>query len=70
MTEKIQLQVGEKTIRLAGSVNNLGVYFDTSLTMEKQVNAISKYVIIIFVMSVVSDIISQGLLGKPWPTSS
>jgi hypothetical protein len=42
MTEDIQLQVGEKTIHVAGSVKNLGVYFDTSLTMEKQVNAISK----------------------------
>ena len=40
--EGIQLQVVENTIRVAGSVKNLGVYFDTSLTMEKQINAISK----------------------------
>ena len=42
MTEDIQLQVSEKTIRVAGSVRKLGVYFETSLTIEKQVNAISK----------------------------
>jgi len=35
-------QVGNKTVSVALSVKNLGVYFDTSLTMERQVNAISK----------------------------
>ena len=42
MTEDFQLQVGEKTVCVAESVKNLGVYFDTSLSMEKQVNAIPK----------------------------
>ena len=42
MTEDIQFHVDEKTVRVADSAKNLGVYFDTSLTMGKQVNAISK----------------------------
>ena len=54
-------------LRVTWSVKNLGVYFDTSLTMEKQLNAISKSIIIIFVISVVSDVISQGMIAKPWP---
>jgi exonuclease III len=40
--EKCQLRVGEKTVHVAESVKSLGVYFDTSLTMERQVNAISR----------------------------
>ena len=35
-----QFQIGNNTV--ASSVNNLGVYFDTSPTIERQVNAISK----------------------------
>ena len=42
VVEDIQLQVCVKAIRVAELVKNLGVYSDTSLTMEKQVNAISK----------------------------
>ena len=34
MTEDIQLQVGERIIRVAGSAKNMGVYFDASLMME------------------------------------
>jgi len=33
---------GNNTVSVASSVKNLGVYLDTSLTMERQVNAISK----------------------------
>ena len=36
------LQVGEETVCVAETVNNLTVYLDTSLTTEKQVNSISK----------------------------
>ena len=42
MNEELRLQVGNNTVSVASSVKNLGVYFDTSLTMERQVNAISK----------------------------
>ena len=42
MTEDIQLEVGEKTVCIVESLKNLRVYYDTSLLMEKQVNAISK----------------------------
>ena len=42
MNEELRLQVGNNTVSVASSVNNLGVYFDTSLAMERQVNAISK----------------------------
>jgi len=42
INEKLELQVDKNTVSVASSVKNLGVYFDTSLTMEKQVNAISK----------------------------
>ena len=42
MNEELRLQVGKNTVSVALSVENLGVYFDTSLTMERQVNAISK----------------------------
>lgn len=38
----IQLNVGIKTIKAAPVVKNLGVHFDSSMTMEKQVNAIAK----------------------------
>ena len=36
------IQVGNYTVSVASSVKNLGVYFDTSLTTKRQVNAISK----------------------------
>ena len=39
---KIHLQVGEKTVNLARSVNNLDVYLDKSLTNERHLNAISR----------------------------
>jgi len=42
MNEELQLQVGNNTVSVASLVNTLGVYFDTSLTMKRQVNAISK----------------------------
>jgi len=42
MNRELRLQVGNNTVSVASSVKNLGVYFDTSLTMERQVNAISK----------------------------
>jgi len=42
MSEELWLQVGNNTVSVASSVKNLGVYFDTSMTMERQVNAISK----------------------------
>ena len=42
INEELWLQVGKNTVSVAPSVKNLGVYFDTSLTMERQVNAISK----------------------------
>ena len=42
MNEELRLQVGNNTVSVASSVKNLGVYFDTSLTMERQVSAISK----------------------------
>jgi len=40
--EELWLQVGKNTVSIASSVKNLGVYFDTFLTIERQVNAISK----------------------------
>jgi len=43
INEELRLQVGKNTVSVASSVKNLGVYFDTSLTMERQaINAISK----------------------------
>jgi len=42
INEELRLQVGNNTVSVASSMKNLGVYFDTFLTMEKQVNAISK----------------------------
>ena len=36
------LKVGACTVKAASAVKNLGVFFDSSLTMEKQVNAVSK----------------------------
>jgi hypothetical protein len=42
MNEELWLQVGNNTVSVASSGKNLGVYFDTSLTMERQVNAIPK----------------------------
>jgi len=42
MNEELRLRVGDNTVSVASSVKNLGVYFDTSLTMERQVNAITK----------------------------
>ena len=41
VSDKFQLQAGEKTVHVARSVKNLEVYFDTSLNTERQVNAIS-----------------------------
>ena len=37
INEQLRLQVGNNTVAVASSVDNLGVYFDTSLTMERQV---------------------------------
>jgi len=42
INEELRLQVSKNTVSVASSVKNLGVYFDTSLTTERQVNAISK----------------------------
>ena len=42
INEELRLQVGKNTVSVISSVKNLGVYFDTSLTIESQVNAISK----------------------------
>ena len=42
MNEQLRLQVGNNTVSVASSVKNLRVYFDTFLTIERQVNAISK----------------------------
>jgi len=42
MNEELQLHVDSNTVSVASSVKNLGVHFDTSLTMERQVNAITK----------------------------
>jgi len=42
INEELRLQVGKNAVSVASSVKNVGVYFDTSLTMEWQVNAISK----------------------------
>jgi len=42
INEESRLQVGKNTVSVPSSAMNLGVYFDTSLTMERQVNAISK----------------------------
>ena len=38
----LQLRVGDKSIETTEVVKNLGVHFDSSLTMEKQVNCIAK----------------------------
>ena len=51
MTGDIQVQVNENIVCAAELVRNLGVNFDSSLTMEKQVNASFKacyYHIIIY----------------------
>ncbi|KAK2163662.1 hypothetical protein LSH36_75g01031 [Paralvinella palmiformis] len=40
--EELKLQVGNDTLSVGSSVKNLGIHFDTSLTTERQVNAISK----------------------------
>jgi len=42
MNEELRLQIGNNTVSVALSVKNVGVYFDTSLNMERQINAISK----------------------------
>jgi len=42
ISEELRLQIGHNTVSLASSVKNLGVYFDTSLTMERQVTATFK----------------------------
>ena len=42
VNEELRLQVGNDTVSVASLVKNLGVYFDTSLTMERQVNVIPK----------------------------
>ena len=41
VSDRTQLQVGEKTVYVAWSVMNLEMDFDTFLTMERQINAIS-----------------------------
>lgn len=41
-TRDIQLDVGTKIIKAAPVVKNLGVHFDSTMTMEKQVNAVAK----------------------------
>ena len=40
VSDKIQLEVKGKTIHVAHSVENLDMCLDTSLTMQRQVNAI------------------------------
>ena len=40
--EVLRLQVGKNTVSVASSVKNLGVYFETSLSAVREVNAISK----------------------------
>ena len=42
INEELRLQVGRNTVSVASSAKNLGIYLDTSLTMDRQVNAISK----------------------------
>jgi len=42
INEELRLQVGKNTVSVASLVKNIGIYFDTSLTMERQVNTISK----------------------------
>jgi len=42
MNEELRRQLGNNTVSVASSVKNLGVYFYTSMTMEMQLNAISK----------------------------
>ena len=41
-TNDYQLHVGTKTVHASESVKNLGVHYDNSLVMEKQVNGVSK----------------------------
>ena len=36
--DKIQIQVGERPVNVACSVQSVGVYFNTPLTMKRQVN--------------------------------
>jgi len=42
INEELRLHVGKNAVSVASSVKNLGVYFDTCLIMDRQVNAISK----------------------------
>ena len=42
INEESRLQVGKNTVPVASSMKNLGVHFNTSLTMDRQVNTISK----------------------------
>jgi len=42
INEELRLQADKSTVSVASSVKILGVHFDTSLTMERQVNAIYK----------------------------
>ena len=41
VNNKVQLQFREEAVHVARSVKNLDMYFDTPLTTERQVNAIS-----------------------------
>jgi hypothetical protein len=66
MNKELRLQVGNNTV--ASLVNNLGVYVDTSPTMERQVNAISKPVITKFVISVISGGTSHWMFATHWHT--
>ena len=38
--QKIKLQIAEKTVHVAHLVKNLAVYFDRSLTIDKQLNTL------------------------------
>ena len=39
-SDKIQLYVGDKIVHVAHSVKNLGTHFQTSMTMDRKINAI------------------------------
>ena len=42
LNDKIQFQSGDKAIHVACSMKNLGVYYDVSLDVKRQLNAISR----------------------------
>jgi len=47
INEDLRLQVGKNTVSVASSLENLGVYFDTSLTMDYPKPVITKFVILV-----------------------